>query len=46
MTTTSPQPPAQPSDWNQAAGNAWVELQGLMDGLYQPLADLASTSGP
>ena len=33
-----------PLNWNQA-GNAWVELQGLMDGLYQPLADVLIEAG-
>ncbi|MBR7621767.1 methyltransferase domain-containing protein [Phenylobacterium sp. 20VBR1] len=45
MTTTSPQTPAQPSYWNQAGGQAWVDLQGLMDGLNQPIADAVIEAG-
>ena len=43
MTTQTP----APLNWNRTAGNAWVELQGLMDGLYQPIADtLIATAFP
>lgn len=33
-----------PPNWSQAAGNAWVELQDLMDGLYQPIAETLITT--
>ncbi|MGH3859786.1 class I SAM-dependent methyltransferase [Actinokineospora sp.] len=30
----------QRARWNGVAGNAWVEAQGLLDGLFRPLEDL------
>lgn len=41
----TPQTPAQPSYWNQVGGQAWVDLQGLMDGLNQPIADAVIAAG-
>lgn len=41
--------PAAPLDqathWNQAGGQAWVELQGLMDTLNKPIEDLLIARG-
>ncbi|SDI17574.1 Methyltransferase domain-containing protein [Actinokineospora alba] len=30
----------QHARWNGTAGNAWVEAQGLLDGIFRPLEDL------
>lgn len=43
MTTTPTKPDA--AYWNQAGGQAWVELQGLMDRLNQPVADVLIERG-
>jgi SAM-dependent methyltransferase len=45
MTAQPPQTPAQPSYWNQAGGQAWVDLQGLMDRLNQPICDAVVAAG-
>lgn len=43
MSTTPIKPDA--AYWNQAGGQAWVELQGLMDSLNQPIADILVERG-
>lgn len=45
MTAQPPQTPAQPSYWNQAGGQAWVDLQDLMDRLNQPICDAVVAAG-
>lgn len=40
MAEQTPAPIDQATHWNQAGGQAWVELQGLMDGLNQPIENL------
>lgn len=45
MTAQPPQTPAQPSYWNQTGGQAWIDLQGLMDRLNQPICDAVIAAG-
>ncbi|MES2723938.1 MAG: class I SAM-dependent methyltransferase [Pseudomonadota bacterium] len=45
MTAQSPQPPTQAAYWGQAGGQAWVELQDLMDRLNQPICDAVVAAG-
>ena len=45
MTAQPPQTPAQPSYWNQAGGQAWVDLQDLMDRLNEPICDAVVAAG-
>ena len=40
MSQQNPQKPDQASYWNTTGGQAWVDLQGLMDGLNKPIADI------
>lgn len=40
MNSQNPQKPDMASYWNTAGGQAWVDLQGLMDGLNRPIADV------
>lgn len=38
--TAQPAPVDQATYWNQTGGQAWVDLQGLMDSLNKPIEDL------
>ncbi|WP_340645737.1 class I SAM-dependent methyltransferase [Phenylobacterium sp.] len=45
MTAQSTQTPTQAAYWGQAGGQAWVELQDLMDRLNQPICDAVVAAG-
>ena len=45
MTAQAPQTPAQAAYWKQAGGQAWVDLQDLMDRLNQPICDAVVAAG-
>ena len=45
MTTQAPQTPGQAAYWKQAGGQAWVDLQDLMDRLNQPICDAVVAAG-
>ena len=45
MTAQSPQTPAQAAYWRQAGGQAWVDLQDLMDRLNRPICDAVVAAG-
>lgn len=45
MTPQPPQTPAQAAYWRQAGGQAWVDLQDLMDRLNQPICDAVVAAG-
>ena len=38
--TDDPQPSTQAARWNGPAGDAWSDLQQLLDGMFAPLADV------
>jgi SAM-dependent methyltransferase len=40
MTEQRPAPTDQATYWNQSGGQAWVDLQGLMDRLNRPIEDV------
>lgn len=45
MAEPHPAPLDQAAHWNQAGGQAWVELQGLMDTLNKPIEDVLIARG-
>ncbi|WP_310542368.1 class I SAM-dependent methyltransferase [Phenylobacterium sp.] len=45
MTAQFPPTPAQAAFWKQAGGQAWVDLQDLMDRLNQPICDAVVAEG-
>src|SRR5690606_19942346 len=40
MTDTRSHPQSPATAWNTTSGNAWVEMQPVLDGLFKPLEDL------